>query len=133
MKTDKEKTEYWFKLALYDLETAVAMLKTKRYLYVGFMCHQTIEKSIKGFNWFSKKTEPLYTHNLILLSEKSGLEEHLDKKQKHLLNLLMPLNIKVRYPDDKELLLKSLTYNKCRTILKDTKELFLWIEKLTNQ
>ncbi|HNT28701.1 MAG TPA: HEPN domain-containing protein, partial [bacterium] len=42
-----EKTAYWFEIAEYDLETARAMLKTKRYLYVGFMCHQTIEKALK--------------------------------------------------------------------------------------
>lgn len=39
--------EYWFDLAEYDLVTAKAMLDTKRYLYVGFMCHQSIEKNIK--------------------------------------------------------------------------------------
>jgi hypothetical protein len=30
------------------LETADAMLLTGRYLYVGFMCHQTIEKNTQG-------------------------------------------------------------------------------------
>lgn len=39
-----EKIKYWLDLAKYDLKTAKAMLDTKRYLYVGFMCHQTIEK-----------------------------------------------------------------------------------------
>jgi hypothetical protein len=31
--------KYWVELSHYDLETAQAMLDTKRYLYVGFMCH----------------------------------------------------------------------------------------------
>ena len=30
---------YWLKIANYDLKTAEAMLKSKRYLYVGFMCN----------------------------------------------------------------------------------------------
>lgn len=34
---------YWLDLADYDLETAEAMHKTKRWLYVAFMCHQVIE------------------------------------------------------------------------------------------
>lgn len=34
-----DKTTYWIEMAEYDLETAVAMFNTKRYLYVGFMCH----------------------------------------------------------------------------------------------
>jgi HEPN domain-containing protein len=39
-----ERVTYWTEIADYDLETAKAMLASKRYLYVGFMCHQTIEK-----------------------------------------------------------------------------------------
>ena len=37
--TQEEKINYWIDLSDYDLETAAAMLKTKRYLYVAFMCH----------------------------------------------------------------------------------------------
>ena len=33
---------YWIEMSDYDLETAKAMLITGRYLYIGFMCHQTI-------------------------------------------------------------------------------------------
>ena len=33
----------------YDLETVNAMLLTGRYLYVGSMCHQTIEKILKAY------------------------------------------------------------------------------------
>ena len=40
----EKKINYWIELSDYDLETAEAMHKSKRYLYVGFMCHQTIEK-----------------------------------------------------------------------------------------
>jgi len=36
--TTSEKINYWVELSDYDLETADAMLQTKRYLYVGFMC-----------------------------------------------------------------------------------------------
>ncbi|MDR0845826.1 MAG: HEPN domain-containing protein [Tannerella sp.] len=38
-----EKVKYWVDLADYDIETADSMLREKRYLYVGFMCHQVIE------------------------------------------------------------------------------------------
>ena len=43
-----ERIEYWLELADYDLQTAKVMLTGERYLYVGFMCHQTIEKAIKA-------------------------------------------------------------------------------------
>lgn len=32
----------------YDFDTAKAMLETKRYLYVAFMCHQTIEEDTES-------------------------------------------------------------------------------------
>jgi hypothetical protein len=35
--TNAEKIQYWINLSDYDMETADAMLLTKRYLYVGFM------------------------------------------------------------------------------------------------
>ncbi len=35
----------WVDIAEYDLETAEAMLTTKRYLYVGFMIRKTKELS----------------------------------------------------------------------------------------
>lgn len=37
------KVTYWIELSDYDFDTAQAMFDTKRYLYVGFMCHQVIE------------------------------------------------------------------------------------------
>jgi HEPN domain-containing protein len=35
----------WLSLGEYDLATAQSLLQTKRFLYVGFMCQQAIEKS----------------------------------------------------------------------------------------
>jgi HEPN domain-containing protein len=57
-----DKVKYWIELSDYDFETAVAMPNSKRYLYVGFMCHQTVEKIFKAY-FTSKKSEtaPLYT------------------------------------------------------------------------
>jgi len=39
-----DKVAYWKDLSDYDFDTAIAMLHSGRYLYVGFMCHQSIEK-----------------------------------------------------------------------------------------
>ena len=44
--------------------TAQAMLETKRFLYVGFMCHQVIEKMLKAY-WSNVLEEPaLKIHSL---------------------------------------------------------------------
>ena len=39
----KDKIEYWLEIAQYDLVSAKAMLESKRFLYVGFLCHQVVE------------------------------------------------------------------------------------------
>ena len=60
----EDKLKYWRELSDYDLETAKAMLRSKRYLYVGFMCHQTIEKIFKAY--FIKLTSEIapFSHSL---------------------------------------------------------------------
>ena len=42
-----DKVKYWKELADYDIETAEVMYNGGRWLYVGFMCHLVIEKTIK--------------------------------------------------------------------------------------
>ena len=37
------KIEYWLEIGHYDLVSAKAMLESKRFLYVGFLCHQVVE------------------------------------------------------------------------------------------
>ena len=39
---DLDKVQYWCEVSDYDLETAEAMFRTGRWLYVGFMCHQVM-------------------------------------------------------------------------------------------
>jgi HEPN domain-containing protein len=124
------KTTYWLDIAHYDLVSAKAMLESKRFLYVGFLCHQTIEKCLKAYFWHKQKNEPPHTHNLLMLLEKSGLDEHSCEKYISLFNELMPLNIQARYPEDKSLLLKSLSLKKTQELYMKTKDFYLWIKKL---
>jgi HEPN domain-containing protein len=68
----KNNIEYWIELFDYDIETAKAMFNTKRYLYVGFMCHQTIEKIFKAYYMKLKNENPPYTHKLSYLANTGG-------------------------------------------------------------
>lgn len=103
-----DKITYWIELSDYDLETAQAMLETRRFLYVGFMCHQVIEKALKAY--WSKVLEepPLKIHHLSRLALKSGLM--------------------ARYPSYKELMMKVLTPEYCKELLNKIKTLQLWIK-----
>lgn len=98
----KKMIDYWFEMVVYDLETAKAMFESKRYLYVGFFCHLIIEKALKDHFWFKIQEEPPFTHNLVVLSDQSGLSQSLKIEQKVLLSELMPLNIAGRYSHEKE-------------------------------
>lgn len=120
--------EYWKELALYDIVTAEAMLKTKRYLYVGFMCHQAIEKILKAYFLAHCPEEQLpYIHALDRLADKSGILEEMSPDQEKLIARLGPLNIESRYPSSREKLLKGFTEAACTSILSETKELLEWI------
>jgi HEPN domain-containing protein len=124
-----EKVQYWKELSDYDLETAEAMLHTARYLYVGFTCHQVIEKIFKACFTKRKEETPPFTHDLQYLAEKAGFWASLSETQKDFINALEPLNIKTRYPDYKRELVKRLTAVKCSEILKQTQSLQQWIKE----
>lgn len=42
-----DKVTYWKELADYDIDTAEVMFTGGRWLYVGFMCHQVVEKQLR--------------------------------------------------------------------------------------
>jgi HEPN domain-containing protein len=123
-----DKVKYWVELSDYDLITAEAMLTTSRYLYVGFMCHQTIEKILKAFFTKHHETTPPYTHSLSYLAEKSGILEELTEQRLKFINSVEPMNIEARYPSRKQELFKSLSKHKCQEIVKQTKEFQQWVK-----
>ena len=123
-----DKVTYWIEMSDYDFDTAKAMLETKRYLYVAFMCHQTIEKILKAY--WSKVLEepPLKVHSLSRLAEKSGLDKDMSEEQTDFIDELEPLNIEARYPSYKERLMKSLTSDRCKELIEQTDKLRIWIK-----
>jgi HEPN domain-containing protein len=123
------KVKYWIEISDYDLETAEAMLTSKRYLYVGFMCHQTIEKAFKAYFSSLKSETPPYSHSLSFLAKRGDFYELFTEEQKEFIDLLEPLNIEARYPSHKDRILKSLTYSKCVEIIKKSTELQQWIKE----
>ncbi|HIS10747.1 MAG TPA: HEPN domain-containing protein [Candidatus Avibacteroides excrementipullorum] len=123
-----DKVTYWIEMSDYDFDTAKAMLETKRYLYVAFMCHQTIEKILKAY-WSNVLEEPpLKIHSLSRLAEKSGLDKDMSEEQTDFIDELEPLNIEARYPSYKERLMKSLTSDRCKELIEQTDKLRIWIK-----
>lgn len=105
------------------------MLKSKRYLYVGFMCNQAIEKIFKAYYVKQIGVQPPYTHKLIRLAEESNIYKLMSEEQRDFLDIVSPLNIEARYPTQKQELFEALNKNNCKTIVKETEEFLLWIKR----
>jgi HEPN domain-containing protein len=126
--TTEEKVQYWVELSDGDLEVAVTMLRSKHYLYVGFMCHQVVEKIFKGYYTKLVKDTPPYSHELPYLAIRAGFYDSLSEDQKMFVDRLNPLNIRTRYPDYKHTLAKLLTQERCVEIIETTKQLQQWVK-----
>lgn len=105
------------------------MLESKRYLYVGFMCNQVIEKMFKAYYVKTKNEQPPYTHKLIRLAEESNLYKIMSEDQKDFLDVVSPLNIEARYPTQKRELFETLSKEKCEDIINRTEEMMKWIKE----
>ena len=123
----RDKVTYWLELSDYDLKTAEAMFQSERYLYVGFMAHQSIEKILKACFVHKKGETAPFSHSLSLLAKQADIYQEFSEEQKDFIDLLEPMNIEARYPTHKEQLLKSLTKKRCAEILKNAQELQRWI------
>ena len=126
-----ESVQYWMDLADYDLKAAYVMLTSKMYLYVGFMCHQTIEKALKAAIARDCTVDeiPPKIHNLVRLSDISALTEKMTSEQSALIEKMNPLNIEARYPDYKRLIAAKLTNDYYKNLIKETEELLCWIKE----
>ena len=124
------RVQYWTALAAYDLETAGAMFRTARYLYVGFMCHQAVEKMLKAA-WQAGHADgiPPRTHTLERLALEAGLIESLPERHRRVLIELEPLTVEARYPSHRDALLKKLTKRYCTGLIGRATRLTAWIGK----
>lgn len=122
-----KEADEWFKQAEYDLETAEAMFKTKRYIYTVFMCHLAIEKALKGVYAKKFKNDPPKIHNLNYFCDRIEIE--LSEEFLNFIDKLNSLSVSTRYPDEIEKLLKSYKNKKTENILNKTKELLKCLKK----
>jgi len=126
----EEKTvEYWLDIAQYDLDTAEAMCATKRWLYVAFMCHQCIEKTLKAYWSGTRDDDPPYTHNHKRLADGCGLYQRMGQERRHFIETITNYNIESRYPEDRAELASTLTPEACRYFIDETKKLTQWIRE----
>ena len=125
--TIDEKVTYWLDIADKDLVVAQDLMKMKHWLYVAFMCQQTIEKTIKAYHTKHQPDNPPFIHNLTRLAEKSGMYEAMTDEQKMFLDVMTPMNIEARYREYKNRLAAMLNEQNTLHVLEQTKQMQQWI------
>ena len=117
---------YWEEHSDYDIVTARHMFETRRYPYCLFLCHLSTEKILKAILVKQTKKPAPYTHNLIDLAKKSGID--FMETQRMLLADLTEFNLEARYPEWKNDFYKRATKNYTEKYYKETVTLQKWLK-----
>ena len=91
----EEAVSYWVNSANDDWEVAQNLFASKKYNHALFFLQLTLEKLIKAVHISRHDDHPLYVHNLVLLSQKAGLE--LDSNTQEELKEISSFNVSARY------------------------------------
>ncbi|MFQ6082622.1 MAG: HEPN domain-containing protein [Candidatus Aminicenantia bacterium] len=125
-----EITKYWVEHSEYDLETAGAMLKAGRYLYVTFMCQQSIEKILKAIITTISDVTPPRIHDLKKLAKIAYIDKKMSKEQIDFCVNLTPFCFITRYAEERERLSRLANRKLAEDYFKKTKELYRWLRNL---
>lgn len=118
----------WLERVDYDLSTARAMLRARKYLYAAFMCQQTVEKALKAL-LVAQNKEILITHNLRKLALVADLADELDDKKIDFLERLTPFAIKARYGSYKDSLSEICDNATAKNFIRETEVFVKWLRK----
>ncbi len=116
--------EEWFKQADYDLGTAAAMFRSRRYIYSIFMCHLCLEKTLKGL-LAKRGSIPLKSHDLVFLLER--VECDIPEQHAEFLEMLNEVSVPTRYPDELDRLLAQYPRKRTAEIMAQCREVYEWL------
>ena len=123
--------QYWVTSANDDWQVALHLFEKGDYSYSLFFAHLTIEKYLKAIYVDRVGKNPPYTHRLLLLAEKAGLD--LSEKNVSLLETVTDFNLETRYPDEKFSFKKKCTKSFTKKYLKNIGALKKWLAKQIRQ
>ena len=119
----------WLEIARKDYEVAQLTYNNGYWLYSVYLCHQAIEKTLKAYYCATHDNDPRYTHSHRRLIDDCGLTNQLSEEQHRFIDLMAPMYIKARYPEQKEEISRILDKETCLYILNSTKGFAQWIEQ----
>lgn len=117
----KDIVRKWIDIARKDMEVAELTFQHGYWLYAVFLCHQSIEKMLKAYYCATHDDDPRYTHSHDRLIDDCGLSGVLSEEHQRLVDLLSPMYIKARYPEQKAEAAKIMDKETCRYVLDKTK------------
>jgi HEPN domain-containing protein len=123
----KAMTSNWLLSADYDIKTASALLKNKRFIYVVFMCHLSLEKTLKAVLSEKFRKMPPYTHNLNKLIGLASID--LPERYQMFIDKINLQSVPTRYPEDFRKLSKEFNEDIAKEHLKMTREIVRWLKK----
>jgi HEPN domain-containing protein len=120
------RVETWMDRVNYDWETARAMYKTGRYLYVVFMCQQATEKTLKAMLAFQgKEIKPI--HHLPKLAELADIRQEFEEDTLVLIENLSGYYLSARYKETIAALSKAIGKKEAKEFLIKTESLITWL------
>lgn len=116
----------WLDRVEYDMDTARAMLQTKRYVYVIFMCQQAVEKCLKAFLLY-KGADIVPIHNLRRLCELCDLIQELEEASLMKLDFLSRFYLNARYKEDINELSRGITEGISKDFIAFSQRTIQWL------
>lgn len=117
----------WIASADYDLKTAANLFKSRRYIYVVFLCHLSLEKTLKAIVCRRRNEMPPHTHNLNRLIELAGIS--VDATHQEFINKISLQSVPTRYPEDFHRLSRQFTRKVAEEHLNGTREVIGWLKE----
>lgn len=122
----RRESENWFKQAKEDFDSGKYNLEGKKYYLVVYLCHQTIEKSLKAIILEKSKQKTIEIHSLVQLGKLAKVPEYFFSN----LRKLSPQYTISRYPDvSDEVPYLLYDENIAKEFLSFAKEILEWTEK----
>ena len=125
--SNKERAYKWLDIVAEDLSVAEDLYKTCHWLYVGFMCHQVVEKTLKSYWCVCRDDDPPYIHDHKKIAQGCGLYTKMNEEQLKFLEVIKPMNIEARYQQYKDEVSRTLNCENTAVILEQTKQMHAWI------
>ena len=120
--------KHWIESSDEDFKTMINLYSSKDYSWSLFVGHLVIEKILKALYVNLLGKHPPYTHDLLRLAKKAGLD--LSKEYEEMLDRITSFNINTRYEDYKKEFRKLCTKQFTGKWIDNIMELRKWLTNL---